>query len=58
LLHLFGCLHRCTSDARSHKHQIILCYWSTLIYESVRSTAVHVTYLFVQPGMIQLQHFA
>ena len=23
LLHLVGCLHRCTSDARSHKHQVL-----------------------------------
>ena len=26
LLHLVGCLHRCTTDARSHKHQVQISY--------------------------------
>jgi hypothetical protein len=31
LLHLVGCLHRCSSNARSHKHQIYIT-WSVKAY--------------------------
>jgi len=41
LLHLVGCLHRCSNDARSHKHQVHKCQTgkrNTLIQEHKEKT--------------------
>jgi len=38
LLHLVGCLHRCTDDARSHKHQINLVT-SSHLFQNIEASS-------------------